>query len=109
MGVVYGAEVKTINFLNGARHSVYYRRNGENAVLLVDRDEIPLRALSTSIHSDGLVDVTDENAIHIGGVKTSNDPRFVDYDHFDGCISSKEMQTLVHELWHGSNENMKTL
>ena len=35
MGVVYGAEVKTINFLNGARHSIYYRRNGASALLLV--------------------------------------------------------------------------
>lgn len=36
-GVVYGAEVKSINFLNGARHSVYYKRNGANAILLVGR------------------------------------------------------------------------
>lgn len=81
-GVVYGAEVKSINFLNGARHSVYYKRNGANAMLLVhlvsfiicstfalfilnslphlkvDRDEIPLRPLSTSIHPDGLAEVT---------------------------------------------------
>lgn len=54
----------------------------------MDREEIALRALSTSIHSDELADVTDENAIHIGGVKSSNDPRFTDFDHFDGCISS---------------------
>ncbi|XP_059351285.1 axotactin-like isoform X3 [Daphnia carinata] len=87
-GIVYGAEVKTINFLNGARHSVYYKRNGANAVLLVDRDDVPLRPLSTSIHPDGLAEVTDENAIHVGGVKVTNDPRFTDYDHFDGCISN---------------------
>jgi hypothetical protein len=36
-GVVYGAEVKSVNFLNGARHSVYYKRNGANAILLVGR------------------------------------------------------------------------
>lgn len=36
-GIVYGAEVKSINFLNGARHSVYYKRNGANAVLLVGK------------------------------------------------------------------------
>ncbi|KAK4045709.1 hypothetical protein OUZ56_033583 [Daphnia magna] len=87
-GIVYGAEVKSINFLNGARHSVYYKRNGANAVLLVDRDDVPLRPLSTSIHPDGLAEVTDENAIHVGGVKITNDPRFTDYDHFDGCISN---------------------
>ena len=34
-GIVYGAEVKTTNFLNGARHSVYYKRNAANALLLV--------------------------------------------------------------------------
>ena len=54
----------------------------------VDRDEVPLRPLSTSIHPDGLADVTDSDSIHLGGIKTSNDTRFVDYDHFDGCISS---------------------
>lgn len=77
MGIVYGAEVKSINFLNGARHSVYYKRNGPNALLLVniyqteftwniptiskqqvDKEEVPLRPLSTSIHPDGLADVT---------------------------------------------------
>lgn len=34
-GVVYGAEVKSIYFLNGARHSVYYKRNEGSAVLMV--------------------------------------------------------------------------
>lgn len=34
-GIVFGAEVKTINFLNGARHSVYYKRSGNDALLLV--------------------------------------------------------------------------
>lgn len=94
----------------------------------VDRDDVPLRPLSTSIHPDGLADVTgrvycgslayfihpgkyeyvctfvynisisflaDENAIHIGGVKVTNDPRFTDYDHFDGCISSKSENMFV--------------
>lgn len=37
----------------------------------------------------------DENAIHIGGVKVTNDPRFIDYDHFDGCISSQYTQHLA--------------
>ncbi|XP_046452961.1 uncharacterized protein LOC124200702 isoform X3 [Daphnia pulex] len=100
-GVVYGAEVKSVNFLNGARHSVYYKRNGANAILLIDRDDVPLRPLSTSIHPDGLADVTDENAIHIGGVKVTNDPRFTDYDHFDGCISNVVVEldgTQLHPL-----------
>jgi len=88
-GYVYGAEVKTINFLNGARHSVYYRRNGASAYLLVDREPVDLTPLSrTSILSDELAEVTDANAIHIGGIKSSNDPRFTNFDHFDGCISN---------------------
>lgn len=39
-------------------------------------------------HMSDFVFLLDENAIHIGGVKVTNDPRFTDYDHFDGCISS---------------------
>ena len=58
----------------------------------MDREEVPLRSLSTSIDSDELADVTDENAIHVGGVKSSNDPRFTDFDHFEGCMSSNIYQ-----------------
>lgn len=48
-----------------------------------------MRPLSSSIHPESLGEVAaGQNAIHIGGIKISSDPRFVDYDHFDGCISS---------------------
>ena len=35
MGIVYGSEVKSVHFLNGARHSLYYKRTGDDAMLLV--------------------------------------------------------------------------
>nr|CAD7450192.1 unnamed protein product [Timema bartmani] len=41
-GSALGARIKDRNFLNGARHSVYYQRTGDNAVLMVDREEVPL-------------------------------------------------------------------
>ena len=44
-GVVYGAEVKTINFLNGARHSVYYKRNEGSALLLVKQTSLNLNVV----------------------------------------------------------------
>lgn len=34
-GSAYGARLTDRNFLNGARHSVYYQRNGSDAYLLV--------------------------------------------------------------------------
>ena len=45
----------------------------------------------------------DENAIHIGGVKVTNDPRFTDYDHFDGCLSSKKFPFPYSEMWKELN------
>jgi len=34
-GSASGARVSDRNFLNGARHSVYYQRDGDSAILLV--------------------------------------------------------------------------
>ncbi len=122
VGVIHGAQVETVDFLDGARHSVYYRRKGDDALLLVypglfrlridslspkaivdvcaarvvarraqvDRVPVALRSLNASIDSDGLANVTDGDAIHIGGVQTSDDPRFTHYDYFDGCLSSNK-------------------
>ena len=58
----------------------------------VDREEVALHALSASIHK--FADGKDENVIHIGGVEASDDSRFTDFAHFDGCISSNSLISL---------------
>ncbi|KAI8426434.1 hypothetical protein MSG28_005270, partial [Choristoneura fumiferana] len=81
----YGAEVKHRNFLNGARHTVYYTRIGEEARLLIDRIEIPLEKLPLQ----GPWEVLDvgSNEVQIGGLNTS-DPRLKIYKGYNGCLSN---------------------
>lgn len=35
-GSAFGARIKDRNFLNGARHSVYYKRQNDTAILMVN-------------------------------------------------------------------------
>ncbi|XP_028171910.1 contactin-associated protein-like 5 isoform X3 [Ostrinia furnacalis] len=81
----YGAEVKNRNFLNGARHTVYYTRIGQEAKLLIDRIEVPLEKLPPQ----GLWEVNDvgSNEVQIGGLNTT-DPRLIIYKGYNGCLSN---------------------
>ncbi|XP_063382672.1 axotactin isoform X1 [Cydia fagiglandana] len=81
----YGVEVKNRNFLNGARHTVYYTREGDDAILLIDRIEIPLEKLPVQ----GPWEVLDvgSNEVQIGGLNTS-DPRLKIYKGYNGCLSN---------------------
>lgn len=81
----YGAEVKNRNFLNGARHTVYYTRTGPEATLLIDRIEVPLEKLPPQ----GLWEVLDvgSNEVQIGGLNTT-DPRLKIYKGYSGCLSN---------------------
>ncbi|KAM3960760.1 axotactin [Aphomia sociella] len=81
----YGAEVKNRNFLNGARHTVYYTRVGHEATLLIDRIEIPLEKLPPQ----SLWEVFDvgSNEVQIGGLNTT-DPRLKIYKGYNGCLSN---------------------
>ncbi|XP_041986307.1 contactin-associated protein-like 5 isoform X2 [Aricia agestis] len=81
----YGVEVKDRNFLNGARHTVYYTRVGQNAKLLIDRIEVPLEKLPPQ----GLWEVFDVgiNEVQIGGLNTT-DPRLAIYKGYNGCLSN---------------------
>ncbi|KAL0872124.1 hypothetical protein ABMA27_004544 [Loxostege sticticalis] len=81
----YGAEVKNRNFLNGARHTVYYTRVGQEAKLLIDRIEVPLEKLPPQ----GLWEVYDvgSNEVQIGGLNTT-DPRLIIYKGYNGCLSN---------------------
>ncbi|XP_059053874.1 axotactin isoform X2 [Achroia grisella] len=81
----YGAEVKNRNFLNGARHTVYYTRIGHEATLIIDRIEIPLEKLPPQ----SLWEVFDvgSNEVQIGGLNTT-DPRLKIYKGYNGCLSN---------------------
>ncbi|XP_028030555.1 contactin-associated protein-like 5 isoform X2 [Bombyx mandarina] len=81
----YGAEFKNRNFLNGARHTVYYTRTGQEARLMIDRIEIPLELLPPQ----GLWEVFDvgSSEVQIGGLNTT-DPRLKIYKGYNGCLSN---------------------
>ncbi|CAH2242739.1 jg11897 [Pararge aegeria aegeria] len=91
----YGAEVKNRNFLNGARHTVYYTRIGQDAMLLIDRIEIPLEKLPP----EGLWEVYDvgSNEVQIGGLNTT-DPRLKIYKGYNGCLSNIFVEINDYEM-----------
>ncbi|XP_051168302.1 axotactin isoform X3 [Leptopilina boulardi] len=90
-GQTYGVRLDK-NFLNGARHSVYYTRVNNSATLLIDREHVHLQPLP--VLSSGDDDDNKENddspgvtEIQIGGLNTS-DPRFSPYKSYTGCLSN---------------------
>lgn len=86
-GSAFGARIKDRYFLNGARHSIYYKRNNDTAVLLVDREPVqlvPVPVLSLTEVPDGNPGA---NEVQIGGLNTS-DPRFAAYKSYSGCLSN---------------------
>lgn len=85
-GSVVESIVKKKSFINGARHSVYYKRYKDEAVLLVDREVIQLNESKAEV----FVPTQDigQNEILIGGQSTT-DPRFAIYKGYSGCLSSK--------------------
>lgn len=91
----YGAEVKNRNFLNGARHTVYYTRTDLEAKLLIDRIEVPLEKLPPQ----GLWEVMDvgSNEVQIGGLNTT-DPRLKIYKGYNGCLSNIVLVLNAHTM-----------
>nr|CAD7256084.1 unnamed protein product [Timema shepardi] len=86
-GSALGARIKDRNFLNGARHSVYYQRTGDNAVLMVDREEVPLAPILVLTLTDLTSSDKGANEVQVGGLNTS-DPRFTAYKSYSGCLSN---------------------
>lgn len=80
------------NFLNNIRHSVYYHRDGNNSLLLIDRQEVVLEPVNVL----ELTPVADSgrNAAQIGGINTT-DPRFAIFKSYSGCLSSELIQSLM--------------
>lgn len=93
-GSAYGAKVER-SYLTGARHSVYYNRNGSDAVLFIDREEVPL--LPITVLSLTPVTDTGANEVQIGGLNTT-DPRFAVYKSYSGCLSSKKNIDFLHYI-----------
>ncbi|XP_066991342.1 axotactin isoform X2 [Anabrus simplex] len=89
-GTTYRATVPNRNFFNGARHSVYYNRSDDTAVLLIDRERVavnPVLVMQSGV--DAASEVTDQrvNEVRIGG-PSANDSRFTSYKGFNGCLSN---------------------
>lgn len=84
-GPTTGARIDK-NFLNNARHSIYYVRNGTDASLLIDREQVPLSAINVR----ALTPTSDlgANRVHVGGINTT-DSRFAVFKSYSGCLSSK--------------------
>ncbi|XP_014243197.1 contactin-associated protein like 5-1 isoform X3 [Cimex lectularius] len=95
-GSAYGVKMKDRSFLNGARHSVYYKRINDSAILLVDREEvqlvpIPVLSLTEVPGNHGA------NEVQVGGLNTS-DPRFAAYMSYSGCLSNVILEVNGQEM-----------
>ncbi|XP_030373394.1 uncharacterized protein LOC115623264 [Scaptodrosophila lebanonensis] len=91
-GLMMAARVDR-NFLNSARHSVYYERNGTQARLYIDREQVqlaekPARVLTTNGDAGA-------NRVHIGGINTT-DSRFAVFKSYSGCLSNIYIQVNGH-------------
>lgn len=85
-GAVFGTIVQKKSFINGARHSVYYKRDKNDSELLIDRELIPMYQIPAQ--SFTAVPEMGANEVQIGGHNTT-DPRFAIYKGYSGCLSSK--------------------
>ncbi|XP_057659616.1 axotactin isoform X2 [Diorhabda carinulata] len=94
-GAVFSATVNTKNFINGARHSIYYKRNFNDSELYIDREltamkQIPAQTFTNIPEKGG-------NEVQIGGHDT-NDPRFATYKRYSGCLSNIFIKVNEHVM-----------
>lgn len=116
-GSAYGVRLNDRNFLNGARHSVYYDRDNNTSTLLVCFSRLVFTSIFTSVYRELLwmmvsfsqfqidrepvpllpipiLSLGDEEEtpgateIQLGGLNTT-DPRFSAYKGYTGCLSSE--------------------
>lgn len=85
-GAVFSTTVQNKSFINGARHFVYYRRDGNESELFVDKEPVPMDQIPAETFNP--VSEMGANEVKIGGHNTS-DPRFAIYKAYSGCLSSK--------------------
>lgn len=84
-GIAVGAKIER-NFINNARHSVFYERNQNTSTLMIDREVVELSPVQV-LQLTQVADIG-ENEVQIGGINTS-DPRFAVFKSYMGCLSSK--------------------
>lgn len=84
-GTAFGAKIER-NFINNARHSVFYERNLNTSKLMIDREVVELAPVQVL----QLTQVPDigANEVQIGGINTS-DPRFAVFKSYMGCLASE--------------------
>ncbi|KAL6267300.1 hypothetical protein P5V15_000375 [Pogonomyrmex californicus] len=85
-GSVIGVRLNDRNFLNDARHSIYYNRNNNITTLLIDREPVQLLPIPgiSILDGDKTLGATE---IQLGGLNTT-DPRFIAYKGYTGCLSN---------------------
>ncbi|KAL9910678.1 axotactin isoform 3-T7 [Glossina fuscipes fuscipes] len=87
-GPAVGARIER-NFLNNARHSIYYIRNLTEATLYIDREQVPLQAITARVLTPS-ADMS-ANRVQIGGINTT-DTRFAVFKSYSGCLSNIYIQ-----------------
>ncbi|KAK9892824.1 hypothetical protein WA026_022286 [Henosepilachna vigintioctopunctata] len=94
-GEVYSATVQSKNFINGARHSIYYKRNLDQYELLVDKEMITMEQVAPQSFTN--VPELGANDVQIGGHNTS-DPRFATFKRYSGCLSNIVIEVNEHVM-----------
>ncbi|XP_021943509.1 contactin-associated protein-like 5 isoform X2 [Folsomia candida] len=86
---VEGAKIKYQHFIDGSRHSVYYKRNSDETIFIVDQEEIHLSSLNTKKPKFQLIPNQNLNVgeIFVGGVNEAV-PDLINYKRFKGCLSN---------------------
>lgn len=84
-GSAFGAKIER-NFINNARHSVFYERNHNSSRLMIDREVVELSPVQV-LQLTQVADIG-ANEVQIGGINTS-DPRFAVFKSYMGCLSSE--------------------
>ncbi|XP_011690893.1 PREDICTED: uncharacterized protein LOC105451879 isoform X4 [Wasmannia auropunctata] len=85
-GSAAGVRLSDRNFLNGARHSVYYVRDNNTAILLIDREPVQLLPIP-GIPMQDEDETPGATEIQLGGLNTT-DSRFTAYKGYTGCLSN---------------------
>lgn len=77
------------NFANGNRHTIYYKRNLDDAVLFIDRTMVNLTKIPKNSDSEQTASVPGiTNRVLVGISNSTLDPRFSVYKSYSGCISN---------------------
>lgn len=91
---VFSSIVQYQNFVDGSRHSVYFRRDVTNeTILIIDHEEIfvtynETESLTYMYPGNSRLSDPLKGEVNIGGVIDDSDPELSGYKDFKGCMSS---------------------